>query len=74
MKALNTIPTGRKVVVRALHLSSAVALRLQALGMTQNTPVTVLQRKGRGTMILDLRGTRFALGDKITSQIEVDDE
>lgn len=45
--------------------------RLEALGMTKNTPVSVVNRKGRGILIIKLRGTRFALGYNITKNIEV---
>lgn len=74
MISLNTVPIGTKVRVTSLNLDRHTALRLQALGMIPGTPVTVLQKKGRGTLILDLRGTRFALGDAITRNIEVEDE
>lgn len=73
MTSLNTVPIGQKVRVERLNLDRQTALRLQALGMIVSTPITVLQRKGKGTMIIDLRGTRFALGDKITRNIEVEE-
>ena len=39
--------------------------------MTKETPVSVVNRKGRGILIIKLRGTRFALGYNITKNIEV---
>ena len=39
--------------------------------MTRQTPVSVLNRKGKGILIIKLRGTRFALGYNITQNIEV---
>ena len=39
--------------------------------MTKGTPVEVLNRKRSGTMIVRVRGTRFALGRGITEKIEV---
>lgn len=72
MKTLNEIPVGQTVHIRALDLNEATRLRLQALGMIIGTQVTVLQKKGKGTMILDLRGARFALGPSITQHIEVE--
>ena len=47
--------------------------RLEALGMTNGTQVSVLNRKGKGIMIIKLRGTRFALGYNITRSIEVEE-
>ena len=48
--------------------------RLEALGMTRQTPVSVLNRKGKGILIIKLRGTRFALGYNITKNIEVKED
>ncbi len=45
--------------------------RLEALGMTIGTKVSVVNRKGRGILIIKLRGTRFALGYNITKNIRV---
>lgn len=71
-QTLNTVPIGQSVKVSSLNLDQATALRLQALGMTTGTRTEVLGKKGKGTMIIDLRGTRFALGPSITERIEVD--
>ena len=45
--------------------------RLEALGMTAGTSVSILNRKGKGILIIKLRGTRFALGYNITRNIQV---
>ena len=45
--------------------------RLQALGMTCQTKLPVVNRKGKGILIVKIRGTRFALGYNITKNIEV---
>ena len=45
--------------------------RLQALGMTKDTTISVLNRKGKGIMIIKLRGTRLALGYNMTKNIDV---
>ena len=46
--------------VKAIHLPFETERRLQALGMTDNTPIRVLNRKGKGILVVRLRGTRFA--------------
>ncbi|MEY8308958.1 FeoA family protein [Erysipelotrichaceae bacterium 51-3] len=71
MKTLNTVEIGQTVEVTRFDLDEATALRLQSLGMIIGTRITVLARKGKGTMIIDLRKTRFALGPSITDHIEV---
>lgn len=62
---------GEAYAVRALTLPDTVAHRLEALGMTVDTKVTILESKSRGIMVLKVRGTRFALGRGITQRIEV---
>ncbi len=62
---------GQTYVVENIRLPFQLERRLEALGMTRETPVSILNRKGRGILIIKLRGTRFALGYNITKNIEV---
>lgn len=62
---------GDTCIIKQIHLPFQMERRLEALGMTKNTPVSVVNRKGRGILIIKLRGTRFALGYNITKNIEV---
>ncbi|HJC45640.1 MAG TPA: FeoA domain-containing protein [Candidatus Faecalibacterium faecigallinarum] len=64
---------GRTYVVQKIDLPFQLERRLEALGMTNQTPVSVLNRKGKGILIIKLRGTRFALGCNITKNIEVEE-
>lgn len=59
--------------VKAIHLPFETERRLQALGMTDNTPIRVVNRKGKGILVVRLRGTRFAFGYNITKNIEVEE-
>lgn len=68
---LKDAQVGDVCVVRGLSLPFEMERRLEALGMTKGTRVSVLNRKGKGIMIIKLRGTRFALGCNITRNIEV---
>ena len=63
---------GQTCIVQAMHLPVQLSHRLEALGMTTGTPVSVVNRKGHGIMIIKLRGTRFALGHNITKNIDVE--
>ena len=45
--------------------------RLEALGLTEGTKVLVLNKKGSGTMIFNVRGTRLAIGPQIAREISV---
>lgn len=62
---------GETYVVEQIHLPFQLERRLEALGMTNETPVSILNRKGKGILIIKLRGTRFALGYNIAKNIEV---
>lgn len=62
---------GDVCVVENIRLPFQTQRRLESLGMTRKTPVSVVNRKGRGILIIKLRGTRFALGYNITRNIEV---
>lgn len=52
-------------------LTAETEKRLEALGMTVGTEVTVLNNKSKGTLIIKVRGTRFAIGRGISRCIEV---
>ena len=62
---------GSSYTVECMDLPAQVEHRLEALGMTLGTKVSVLGSKDAGTLILKVRGTRFAMGRGITRKIEV---
>lgn len=62
---LKDAQVGRTYIVEAIHLPFQMERRLEALGMTRQTSISVLNRKGKGILIVKLRGTRFALGYNI---------
>lgn len=62
---------GQTCIVERMNLPFQLERRLEALGMTNETSVSVQNRKGDGILIIKLRGTRFALGSNITKNIEV---
>lgn len=68
---LKDVEVGRSCVVERIDLPFQMERRLQALGMTRQTEISVVNRKGRGILIVKLRGTRFALGYQITKNITV---
>ena len=62
---------GNSYKVKKIRLPINIEKRLEALGMTQGTPIDVLNCKGNGILIVKIRGTRFALGHNITKNILV---
>lgn len=61
----------KEYTVETILLENQVSRRLEALGINEGTPITVLTRKRTGALIAKIRGTRLALGKHITSNIEV---
>ena len=62
---------GIEYIVSRLDLGMHLKDRLQSLGMSTGTQIEVIHKKKNGTMVIDLRGTRFAIGSHITDKIEV---
>ncbi len=62
---------GKKYTVTKVLTFEAIARRLEALGMNEDTTIVVLARKHGGPMIVKVRGTRLALGKNITTKIQV---
>ena len=68
---LKDIEIGQSCIVEQMKLPFQIERRLQSLGMTSEARLSVLNRKGQGIMIIQLRGTRLALGYNITRNIMV---
>ena len=62
---------GNDYKVTDIKLPTNIEKRLEALGMTRGTTVTVLNSKSKGVLIVKVRGTRFAFGRNITKNIFV---
>lgn len=62
---------GCSYYIDGLYVEPSITRRLQALGLNDGTVVTVLNRKKRGALIIQVRGTRLALGKHISSNIEI---
>ena len=62
---------GQAYRVRDICLEDKVKRRLQMLGMTKGTSIAVLNNKKSGSVILKVRGTRFAVGRQIAEGIVI---
>ena len=67
--ALNVCPAGIRVTVVDIECSGDEACRLRALGFCEGTSVKVID--ARDAMLLEVRGTRLALGSALTAGITV---
>jgi len=68
---LNHGVIGTTYRIEDMKLPQKTEKRLEALGMTHGTKLQVINTKDRGTMIVKVRGTRFAIGRDISGNIEV---
>lgn len=67
--ALNACRAGTQVTVVDIECSGDEACRLRALGFCEGTSVNVIDT--RDAMLLEVRGTRLALGSALTAGITV---
>ena len=62
---------GKTYSVESVLVEQKITRRLEALGVNEQTPITVLNKKGSGTLIIKVRGTRLALGRRIAEGIDM---
>lgn len=71
---LNEAKKDSAYIVEQVLVREGIGRRLEALGVNEGTKIQVLNRKGSGSIIVKVRGTRLALGRTIAGGIEVRDE
>lgn len=62
---------GKTYIVQSVTVSEEITRRLEALGVNEQTHISILNKKGSGSVIIKVRGTRLALGRKISGGIEI---
>ena len=62
---------GRTYRVEGVAVNETITRRLEALGVNSMTLVTLLNKKGSGSVIFKVRGTRLAVGRRISDGIEI---
>ena len=62
---------GKTYIVYSVMVDDTITRRLEALGVNEMMPVTLMNKKGSGTVIIKVRGTRLALGRRISEGIEI---
>lgn len=68
---LNEGIIGRTYRVESVAVNETITRRLEALGVNNMTPVTLLNKKGSGSVIFKVRGTRLAVGKRSSDGIEI---
>lgn len=70
---LSDAKAGSCYTVEKIELDLKVTRRLQVLGLTQGTKISVLNKKAFGPVIIRVRGTRFAVGKRFSDGIFLED-
>jgi ferrous iron transport protein A len=70
---LSQAEIGLSYKIDGIELDLKVKRRLQMLGMTHGTEISVLNKKPSGPMIIKVRGTRFAVGKRFCDGIFLED-
>jgi len=66
------LPSGARTVVRQLTGGPVFTGRLAAMGVAVDSPLEVLQNRGRGPVLVLVRDTRIALGRGEAAKILVE--
>ncbi|MBC2578327.1 ferrous iron transport protein A [Peptostreptococcus russellii] len=61
----------KKYVVEQVNLPITLEKRMESLGMTIGSKVTLLHQKRNKTSVILIRGTKFAIGRDVASNIYV---
>ena len=61
-------------VVERIETELNLERRLEALGLTEGSRITILNNDKKGAMTVKFRGARFALGRRIADNIFVKEE
>lgn len=72
MTTLSHLPKGARATVRSLPNPHGLAKRLVALGLNPGAEVRVLQNRGSGPLIVEVRGARLALGRVQAERVTVE--
>jgi ferrous iron transport protein A len=68
---LSEMASGKQGFVRSLHGGHNLCSRLANLGFTTGALITVVQNRGRGPMLVSVRGAFVALGRTEAAQVLV---
>ena len=72
MSILSALEGGQTAIVSGLDGGQRFVSRASAMGFTPDTPVTMVQNKGRGPVLVYLRDTQVALGRGEAAKIHVE--
>lgn len=69
---LNELKTGRRGIVRHLHGGRHFMSRIYELGFLPGSEIIMLENYGHGPVLVAVRGTRIALGNREAARIYIE--
>ena len=57
--------------IEKINLNKNVKRRLESIGMTENSTISILNKKKNGAVIIRIRGTRFAMGKIFAEGLQI---
>lgn len=66
---LDKAQVGHSYTIDKIDLRIDIKRHLEAMGMITDTTIDILNRKKNGSLIFKVRGTRLAIGEKISQNI-----
>jgi ferrous iron transport protein A len=66
---LTELSKGERAIISQFEMSIATVNRLLSLGFTPGVEISMIQNFGRGPLVVNVRGTRVALGRSEASGI-----
>jgi len=69
---LAMVPPGEAVTVADIRAGRGLARRLADIGLTPGTVLKVIRGNGSGPTLIDIRGTRLALGFGVAQKVMVE--
>ncbi len=71
LKPLSQVPKGQTVVLVRVDAGHALNSRLAAMGLLPKVRITVVNNHHRGPFVIDLKGSKVALGRGMANKIIV---
>jgi ferrous iron transport protein A len=68
---LSNLISGEKAVIHQVSLGKTSSNRLLSLGFTPGVEILMLQNYGQGPLVVNVRGTRVALGRGEAAKIHI---
>jgi len=69
--SLSTVAPGQRVCLAGIDAGESLKSRLAAMGMVGNAEIVVVSNSSPGPVVVNIRGTRIALGRKMAEKVMV---